>query len=71
MKLTNDLTGHVLNFPLPDRTGKSIITIDGIPILSATFRDSNMSVTTDDGRVFGTKQFCDYLFELIKDYAVN
>lgn len=63
--LRNDRTGDVINFPHPDQLGRSVITLNGKELFTATFCDEPEFVRLEGVGYFTPETFAEYLYELL------
>lgn len=67
VKLRHNHTGDTLEVPPPNRTGQSVVRFNGRIVEKVTYSDDNGgSVTTEDGRMFTSQEWSDYLVEQLK-----
>jgi hypothetical protein len=63
----NDETGDVIEVPPPNFTGRSVIRFNGKVVERVTYSDlEGGSVTTEDGRIYTSKEWPQYLVEQLR-----
>lgn len=64
---SNKETGDVLEVPPPNFAGRSVVRFNGRVVERVTYSDvGDGSVTTEDGRVFDSKTWPEYLAEQLR-----
>lgn len=64
---SNKETGDVLEVPPPDFAGRSVVRFNGRVVERVTYSDvGDGSVTTEDGRVYTSKDWPQYLVEQLR-----
>lgn len=64
----NKVTGDILNVPPPDPTsGIGVVTLNGVIVERVIYSDEGVgSATTEDGRMFTSKEWAQHILEQLR-----
>jgi hypothetical protein len=66
MRLVHEVTGDVLECPMPNEIGESAVILNGHIVERVLFSNENGTVTTGDGKTFNSgAEFADYVVSIL------